>query len=72
MFSATWPQEVRNLAADFHTDPVFLNVGSLELAANHNIEQIIEVMDELDKPDRLGQLLQQLLKEVGILKYCNN
>jgi ATP-dependent RNA helicase DDX5/DBP2 len=40
MFSATWPREVRGLAADFQVDPVYLNVGSLELSANHNIEQV--------------------------------
>jgi superfamily II DNA/RNA helicase len=66
MFSATWPEEVRNLAEDFQHDPVFLNVGSLELAANHNIEQIIEVIYEQDKQDRLAQLLGTLLKEVTV------
>ena len=40
MFSATWPKEVRALAADFQRDAAFLNVGSLELAANHNITQV--------------------------------
>jgi superfamily II DNA/RNA helicase len=64
MFSATWPEEVRQLAADFHSNPVFLNVGSLELAANHNIEQIVEVMDEMQKPERLAKLLSGMLKEV--------
>ena len=40
MFSATWPKEVRSLASDFQKDAAFLNVGSLELAANHNILQV--------------------------------
>ncbi|MCP9264836.1 putative ATP-dependent RNA helicase DDX5 [Dirofilaria immitis] len=40
MFSATWPKEVRTLAKDFLTDPVFVNVGSLKLAANNNIKQL--------------------------------
>lgn len=65
MFSATWPEEVRNLAEDFQRDPVFLNVGSLELSANHNIKQIVEVMYEQDKQERLPQLLGTLLKEVS-------
>ncbi|KAF7633844.1 hypothetical protein Mgra_00006702 [Meloidogyne graminicola] len=42
MFSATWPKEVRALASDFQTNPVHLHVGSLELAANHNIQQHVE------------------------------
>jgi superfamily II DNA/RNA helicase len=70
MFSATWPEEVRQLASDFHTDPVFLNVGSLELAANHNIEQIVEVTDEIYKPERLSRLLETLMKEVSMLFKC--
>jgi len=63
MFSATWPKEVRNLANDFQSNPVFLNVGSMEIAANHNIEQIIEVMDEYRKQNRLFQLLDGLVKD---------
>jgi hypothetical protein len=53
------------LARDFHTDPVFLNVGSMDIAANHNITQIIEVIDEYSKRPRLYQLLEQLLADVG-------
>jgi len=63
MFSATWPKKVRTLAMDFQTDPVFLNVGSMELAANHNIEQIVEVIDETQKQPRLIQILEKLLNE---------
>lgn len=40
MFSATWPKEVRALAADFQVDAVHLNVGSLEISASHNILQV--------------------------------
>jgi superfamily II DNA/RNA helicase len=65
MFSATWPKEVRNLASDFQTDPVFLNVGSMDLAANHNIEQHVEVIDEYNKRTRLYQLLEKLLADVS-------
>jgi hypothetical protein len=42
-----------------------MNVGSLELSANHNIEQIIELVHEEDKQDRLSQLLGTLLKQVS-------
>lgn len=63
MFSATWPKEVRTLAADFQQNPVFLNVGSMELAANHNIEQVVEVVDEYKKQGRLFQLLAHIMKQ---------
>lgn len=67
MFSATWPKEVRSLAALFQKDAAFLNVGSLELAANHNITQIVEVIEENEKQKRLMALLGSIMKEVGFL-----
>jgi len=62
MFSATWPREVRKMAADFLTDEVFINIGSMELAANHNINQIVEVMQENRKEQRLLAILNDLMK----------
>lgn len=49
MWSATWPKEVRALAEDFLQDYVQINIGSLDLCANHNILQIIDVCEELEK-----------------------
>lgn len=67
MFSATWPKDVRGLAADFQKEPVFLNVGSLELSANPNIEQHVMVVNEFDKENRLMKLLNEhILKMVCI------
>uniref|UniRef100_A0A914MRL9 RNA helicase n=1 Tax=Meloidogyne incognita TaxID=6306 RepID=A0A914MRL9_MELIC len=63
MFSATWPKEVRTLAADFQNNPVHLHVGSLELAANHNIQQHIEIIDEFGKQGRLFQLLDHIMRQ---------
>jgi superfamily II DNA/RNA helicase len=63
MFSATWPKEVRALASDFQTEPVFMNQGSLELSANHNIQQNVEIIDEYSKVDRLFKLLDEISKQ---------
>lgn len=49
MWSATWPKEVRQLAEDFLRDYVQINVGNLELSANHNILQIVDVCQESEK-----------------------
>jgi ATP-dependent RNA helicase DDX5/DBP2 len=51
MFSATWPKEVRVLAKDFLTEAVYLNVGnvSLEMTANKNIHQNVEIVDDYQK-----------------------
>jgi len=64
MFSATWPKDVRTLASDFQVAPVFLNVGSLELSASHNILQHVEVVDEYEKQRRLLDLLEHIMKQV--------
>lgn len=69
MWSATWPKEVRKLAADFLGDNyIQLNIGSLELAANHNICQIIKICTDSDKEEKLQALLESIYdsdKEVG-------
>lgn len=49
MWSATWPKEVRQLAEDFLKDYIQINVGALELSANHNILQIVDVCLENEK-----------------------
>jgi len=49
MWSATWPKEVQTLAEDFLNDYIQVNIGSLQLAANHNIMQIVEVCQEQEK-----------------------
>ena len=60
MWSATWPKEVRQLAEEFLTDYMQINVGSLTLSANHNILQIIDVCQEHEKETKLMTLLQEI------------
>ena len=52
MWSATWPKEVRKLAEDFIAEYVQINIGALELTANHNILQIIDVCMEHEKEEK--------------------
>lgn len=63
MWSATWPKEVRALAEDFLKTYVQINIGALQLTANHNITQIIDVCEELDKMPKLMQLLSEIRQE---------
>ncbi|XP_045611451.1 probable ATP-dependent RNA helicase DDX5 isoform X2 [Procambarus clarkii] len=63
MWSATWPKEVRKLAEDFLKDYIQLNVGSLSLSANHNILQIVDVCQEMEKDTKLRQLLNEMAQE---------
>lgn len=63
MWSATWPKEVRSLAEDFLKDYVQINIGALQLCANHRILQIIDVCQETEKEDKLMKLHQEILNE---------
>lgn len=60
MWSATWPKEVRQLAEDFLKDYVQINVGALELSANHNILQIVDVCVENEKDNKWEALRSQI------------
>ncbi|KAG5872434.1 putative ATP-dependent RNA helicase DDX17, partial [Gonioctena quinquepunctata] len=60
MWSATWPKEVKKLAADFMNNPVQINVGSLNLSANNNIIQMVDVCQEHEKDSKLSTLLQEI------------
>ena len=64
MWSATWPREVRNMANDFLKDYYQVTVGSLELAANKDIAQHVEVVSDQDKYPRMTAFL----KEHGVEK----
>ncbi|GFS89232.1 probable ATP-dependent RNA helicase DDX17 [Nephila pilipes] len=63
MFSATWPKAVQRLAEDFLDDYVQVNIGALQLSANHNIMQIVDVVEENEKEDKLHKLLQEIMNE---------
>nr|CAH7764916.1 unnamed protein product [Callosobruchus chinensis] len=63
MWSATWPKEVQQLAQEFLKDYIQINVGSLQLSANHNILQIIDVCHEYEKETKLSTLLKEIMSE---------
>ncbi|KAI9878815.1 MAG: RNA-dependent ATPase [Pleopsidium flavum] len=77
MFTATWPQSVRELAASFMTSPVKISIGDNptgELRANNRITQNVEVVDPRGKETRLLQLIKQhqsgQQKDDRILVFC--
>ncbi|XP_047221592.1 probable ATP-dependent RNA helicase DDX17 [Girardinichthys multiradiatus] len=63
MWSATWPKEVRQLAEDFLREYIQINIGALELSANHNILQIVDVCMETEKDNKLLQLMEEIMAE---------
>ncbi|KAH7511412.1 hypothetical protein JRO89_XSUnG0205500 [Xanthoceras sorbifolium] len=63
MFSATWPVEVHKLAQEYmDPNPVKVVVGSEDLAANHDVMQIVEVLDDRSRDQRLVALLEKYHK----------
>lgn len=52
MWSATWPKEVQRLAEEYLHNYIQINVGSLALSANHNIQQNVEICQDYDKEKR--------------------
>jgi ATP-dependent RNA helicase DDX5/DBP2 len=63
MWSATWPKEVRQLASDYQTDFIQVNVGSLDLSANMRITQIVEVVSEMDKRERMIKHMEKIMDD---------
>ncbi|KAF8459368.1 P-loop containing nucleoside triphosphate hydrolase protein [Terfezia claveryi] len=61
MFTATWPQSVRDLAATFMKTPVHFTIGDNptgDLRANVRIAQQVEVVDHFSKERRLNELIR--------------
>ncbi|PNW88411.1 hypothetical protein CHLRE_01g028200v5 [Chlamydomonas reinhardtii] len=57
LWSATWPKEVQAIARDFLKDPYQVIIGSPDLKANHNIRQVVEMVEGFAKYPRLRKLL---------------
>jgi len=58
MFSATWPEEIRGIAADFMTQPARLLIGSDKLAAASSVTQHVEVVEPHEKDRKLLKILR--------------
>eukprot|EP00927_Polykrikos_kofoidii_P059771 TRINITY_DN54907_c0_g1_i1.p1 TRINITY_DN54907_c0_g1~~TRINITY_DN54907_c0_g1_i1.p1 ORF type:complete len:527 (+),score=79.48 TRINITY_DN54907_c0_g1_i1:34-1614(+) len=60
MFSATWPQEVQKLAEKHcTTEPIFVRIGSDALAACRIISQVVRVVKQGEKFDRLVESIKK-------------
>ncbi|KAH9742306.1 DEAD-box ATP-dependent RNA helicase 46 [Citrus sinensis] len=72
MYTATWPREVRKIAADLLVNPVQVNIGNVdELAANKAITQHIEVLAPMEKHRRLEQILRSQEPGSKIIVFCS-
>ncbi|KZV48217.1 DEAD-box ATP-dependent RNA helicase 20 [Dorcoceras hygrometricum] len=68
-WSATWPREVEILARQFLHNAYKVIIGSPHLKANQSIHQVVEVMTDLEKYNRLIKLLKDLMDGSKILIF---
>eukprot|EP01025_Chloroclados_australasicus_P047665 TRINITY_DN5372_c1_g1_i2.p1 TRINITY_DN5372_c1_g1~~TRINITY_DN5372_c1_g1_i2.p1 ORF type:complete len:581 (+),score=79.50 TRINITY_DN5372_c1_g1_i2:82-1824(+) len=69
LWSATWPQDVQGIASDFLKEPFKVIIGSTDLKANHNIVQVVEMVQEHEKYDKLVQLFRREMDGRRILVF---
>ncbi|KAJ3701416.1 hypothetical protein LUZ61_005121 [Rhynchospora tenuis] len=70
-WSATWPKEVEQLARTFLYNPYKVIIGSEELKANHSIHQIVEILSESQKYNKLVNLLEDIMDGSRILIFLD-
>ncbi|XAR58205.1 RNA helicase [Bertholletia excelsa] len=72
MYTATWPKDVRKIAADLLVKPIQINIGNVdELVANKAITQYVEVFSPLVKNRRLEQILRSQEPGSKIIVFCS-
>ncbi|CAI0446297.1 unnamed protein product [Linum tenue] len=68
-WSATWPKEVETLARQFLRNAYKVIIGSADLKANQSINQVIEVVTDVQKYNRLANLLKEVMDGSRILIF---
>ncbi|XP_050221708.1 DEAD-box ATP-dependent RNA helicase 46 [Mercurialis annua] len=72
MYTATWPKEVRKIAADLLVNPVQVNIGNAdELVANKSITQHVELLAPMEKHRRLEQIIRSQEPGSKIIIFCS-
>merc|ERR1712025_466930 len=64
MFSATWPEEVQDLASEFLDKYTFMNIGSVELSADKKVLVFTERKATVDRLERY--MRNRRMKAMGI------
>lgn len=70
MTSATWPIGVRRLAEKYMNNPIQVCIGTLDLAAVHSVEQIIDIVDSDEKFDKVMSFVQNMTKTEKAIIFC--
>jgi ATP-dependent RNA helicase DDX5/DBP2 len=59
MFSATWPEEVKQLAREFINDPIKIKIGNMEQSLNKDIKQHVIFAPENLKFERFQRMIDE-------------
>jgi len=70
MWSATWNQQVQGIAKDFLNDPVIVNIGSVDISANHKVYQKFVFLQHNDKTQRLLELMNDVMDGNKVLIFA--
>jgi len=70
MWTATWPKEVRAIAADFTHDPIQVNIGSVNLSSNEAVMQVVKIVQSFEKQKRLYDELDRYNDGSRVLIFC--
>ncbi|XP_010501121.1 PREDICTED: DEAD-box ATP-dependent RNA helicase 20-like [Camelina sativa] len=70
-WSATWPKEVEQLSKKFLYNPYKVIIGSSDLKANRAIRQIVDVITESQKYNKLVKLLEDIMDGSRILVFLD-
>ncbi|KAI5569250.1 hypothetical protein POPTR_012G084600v4 [Populus trichocarpa] len=68
-WSATWPREVEILARQFLHNAYKVIIGSADLKANQSINQVVEVIMDMEKYNRLIKLLKEVMDGSRLLIF---
>ncbi|CAM2702774.1 unnamed protein product [Rotaria socialis] len=71
MTSATWPEDVRRIAARYMRNPIQIYVGTLDLAAVHSVRQDIEIAKEEEKFDLLLDFIGRMDAEDKMIVFVD-
>jgi len=70
MWSATWPKKVQALSRDFFTNPIRVNIGSMELSANPNVQQKFVVCEPYSRMNHLVSFLSKNIAAKTLI-FCS-
>ncbi|CAF1010228.1 unnamed protein product [Rotaria sordida] len=71
MTSATWPEDVRRIAARYMRNPIQIYVGTLDLTAVHSVRQEIEIIKEEEKFDLLMDFIGRMDSEDKMIVFVD-